>query len=80
MDDFPELNPQNAVQELDPTGMLQACGVANDVIQVPSVDKLHWAVVLENGSYALLPSAISTGVERVVAQHRRDRNWHGLMK
>ena len=71
--EYPEMSHQEALATLDASGMLRQCGVLNDVVQPPPTSRLLWAVELDDGNHAFLPSAIAVCIERLVCQHRRDR-------
>ncbi|CAK8989314.1 Uncharacterized protein (Fragment), partial [Durusdinium trenchii] len=74
---FPEeqLTPAQAREALDPTGMLLSLGIKNDVIAFGSSqpERWYWALRMEDGKAAALPSIIATSVEKLVCQHRRER-------
>lgn len=71
--EYPEMSHQEALATLDASGMLRQCGVLNDVVQPPPTSRLLWAVELDDGNHAFLPSAIAVCIERLVCQHRRGR-------
>lgn len=67
------MTQNQAIDILDPSGMLRAAGVAGSTLELPEAAKLRWAVIGDDGRPAFLPPVIADSVERLVCQHRKDR-------
>ncbi|CAL1147608.1 unnamed protein product [Cladocopium goreaui] len=65
---------EEALRELDQTGLLASVGIRDDYIGCPKVpDRWYWSLKMEDGRIAALPSLISRSVETLICSHRRER-------